>query len=351
MKGFGLVSRMITLAALLAVAAISPVYAQALPDAPGLGRAIAAQERHSDALLLNADIVGTGVGLTRGGEPAVMIFAARADVGGLPRSLDGVPVVVRVTGRISALSHKEGHSQGGGSGGGGGIDPTQRFERPVPIGVSTGNSTQCTSGTIGARVVDGLGNLYALSNNHVFALENGARIGDSIVQPGRFDTNCVVDLANDVVAVLDDYVEIVFSETAVNTVDAAIALTSGADLGTATPADGYGTPGSVTLPPAVGMAVQKYGRNSSLTRGEITAINATVRIDYIAGTATFVEQIVVESSGPFLKSGDSGSLLVAEDGFNSPVGLLFAGNRSGKFAVANDIENVLTSFGVTIDGQ
>ena len=153
------------------------------------------------------------------------------------------------------------------------------------------------------------------------------------------------------IAVLDDYVEIVFSESAANTVDAAIALTSEAELGKATPADGYGTPGSVTLPPAVGMAVQKYGRNSALTRGEITAINATVRIDYIAGTATFVEQIVVESNGPFLKSGDSGSLLVAEDGFNSPVGLLFAGNRSGKFAVANDIENVLSSFGVTIDGQ
>jgi hypothetical protein len=33
------------------------------------------------------------------------------------------------------------------------------------------------------------------------------------------------------------------------------------------------------------------------------------------------------------------------------VGLLFAGNSSGKYAIANPIREVLNSFGVTIDGQ
>ena len=37
-------------------------------------------------------------------------------------------------------------------------------------------------------------------------------------------------------------------------------------------------------------------------------------------------------------------------GYVSPVGLLFAGNSSGTFAIANDIDAVLSRFGVTIDG-
>jgi|GEM_PF-7070199 len=71
-----------------------------------------------------------------------------------------------------------------------------------------------------------------------------------------------------------------------------------------------------------------------------------------AGTARFVNQIFVEGRrGPFIKSGDSGSLLVTDDAAAKPVGLLFAGNSSGKFAIANRIDTVLAEFGVTIDGK
>jgi hypothetical protein len=38
----------------------------------------------------------------------------RRRVAGLPRSLDGVPVLIRVTGPITALHHKPGHDKGGG---------------------------------------------------------------------------------------------------------------------------------------------------------------------------------------------------------------------------------------------
>jgi len=71
-----------------------------------------------------------------------------------------------------------------------------------------------------------------------------------------------------------------------------------------------------------------------------------------AGTARFVNQIFVEGRrGPFIKSGDSGSLLVTDDAAAKPVGLLFAGSSSGKFAIANRIDTVLAEFGVTIDGK
>lgn len=347
------------LVVLLLVSAASPSLAQAVFDAPGIGRAIAAQERHSDRMLLTEGVVGTAVGRTAGGEPAVLIFTREAAVPGLPRALDGVPVVVRATGAFFALTHKPRHNPpgggGGGDGGGEAVDPTARFGRPVPIGVSTGNVQSCSAGTIGARVTDGT-EVYALSNNHVYALEGLADIGTDVVQPGRLDSNCS-DGSGDIIGTLHAFVPIEFSNTASNRVDAAIALSSVNDLGTATPSDGYGVPSSISMAPELGMPVQKYGRSTSLTRGEITGINATLLVGYDSGIARFIGQIIVESNKPILKAGDSGSLLVSDDGVNSPVGLLFAGNRSGKFAVANDISAVFdelwaeSSIDLTIDDR
>jgi hypothetical protein len=318
---------------------VAAVAAAASPPAPpGLAQAIAAQERHTDALLARDGVVGTAA-TVRDGIGAVVVLTARAGVTGIPDSLDGVDVVVSVTGRISAILPKA-------PGGGGKVDPKSRFPRPVPIGVSTGNEGECSAGTIGARVVSG-SNVYALSNNHVYARENAAPIGSRVLQPGRYDTGCAIDPA-DVIGTLAAFVPISFSGN--NTVDAAIASTTTANVGNSTPSNGYGTPTSATTGAAVNMAVQKYGRTSSLTRGTITMVNATVDVGYGAGVARFVNQIVVQSNKPFIKPGDSGSLLVTNPG-RSPVGLLFAGNQNGSFAVANRIQDVLSAFGVTVDGS
>ncbi len=48
-------------------------------------------------------VVGTAVGLTADGRPVVRIFTETARVGGLPASLDGVPVEVEVTGKFIDL--------------------------------------------------------------------------------------------------------------------------------------------------------------------------------------------------------------------------------------------------------
>jgi len=178
-------------------------------------------------------------------------------------------------------------------------------------------------------------------------LENNASIGSRVLQPGRYDTSCSID-PNDVIGTLSDYEPLDFSGEA-NTIDAAIAVTTVGELGNATPADGYGTPKSATVAAQLGDQVLKYGRTTGRTQGEITGINASVRVGYSAGTALFTGQIIVESNKPFIKAGDSGSLLVNNN--LNPVGLLFAGNQSGKFAVANHIDPVLTRFGVIIDGE
>jgi hypothetical protein len=205
---------------------------------------------------------------------------------------------------------------------------------------------ECSAGTIGARV-SGAGGTYALSNNHVYALENDAPIGSKVLQPGRYDTGCSWSEA-DVLGTLSDFEPLRFGG-ANNTMDAAVASTSTGNLGNTTPPNGYGAPASSTVPASVGLTVQKYGRTSALTGGEVTAINGTVNVGYSSGTARFVEQVIIQSNKPFIKAGDSGSLAVTRNG-NNPVGLLFAGNSSGNYAVANKIDTVLARFGVTVDG-
>lgn len=303
------------------------------------------QARHTAKLMAKEGVVGTAVGLSDQGQAAVLVLLESAGIGGIPEELDGVVVQPIVTGKIEALVKPAG-KPGKPGGGGSTLSPTSIWPLPVPIGVSTGNAGECSAGTIGCRVTDGI-NVYALSNNHVFALENDAAIGSTILQPGLYDTACVYK-GNNVIGGLADFVPIVFDAS--NTVDCAISTATMANLGRATPPNGYGVPKSTTVPAVVGTPVQKYGRTTSLTKGTITGINATIYVSYSGGTATFDNQIIVQSRKAFIKAGDSGSLMVTDPGRN-PVGLLFAGNGSGNYAVANDIDEVLGAFGVTIDGE
>ena len=95
--------------------------------------------------------------------------------------------------------------------------------------------------------------------------------------------------------------------------------------------------------------MQKLGRTTSVTTGTVTGINATVIVRYDKGRARFVDQIIVENpDDAFSAGGDSGSLIVTNDGNNNPVALLFAGSDS--HTVGNPIDLVLAAFNVTIDG-
>jgi len=248
--------------------------------------------------------------------------------------LGGVRVHAVVTGMIVARS------------------ATLRYPRPVPIGVSTGLADFAT-GTLGARVTNGT-NVYVLSNNHVLAGVDMANIGDHILQPGPIEDGGVDP--DDLIATLADAQQIDFSG-APNTMDAAIALTTTADVGTATLPDGYGSPSSTTQPAAVGIPVQKYGRTTGYTTGSVNAVNVDVDVCYFPLTETicfpgfeahYANQFSVpDGSVPFSASGDSGSLLVTQ-GSNNPVGLLFAGGEG--LTIANPIDPILQRFDVTIDG-
>jgi hypothetical protein len=311
---------------------------------PGLEKALEAQERHTPELLGESSIVGTAVGLTQEGRPNVVIYTKkskaeiRAAKAAVPARLGDTPVTFEATGTFSTVADE------------------MSKRRPAPVGFSVGHP-DITAGTIGARVKDGDGDVYLLSNNHVLADENQASTGDNILQPGPADggTNSEDKIGN-----LTDYESIDFSGD--NTMDAAIGRSSTAKLDNSTSNEGYGTPNSTlytldsdgdgnTDQGVLGLAAQKYGRTTGLTEGEVTEINATVNVGYSSGTATFVDQIVVSNraaAGYFSRDGDSGSLIVTNDSNKNPLALLFAGG--GERTVANPIKPVLSRFNVAIDG-
>ncbi len=333
-----------------------PVSASPPAGPPGLERAIEVQSRHNADLLDTAGVVGTAVGLTNG-QPVIQVLLERAGIGGIPASLEGIPVEPQVTGKITAIGPM---ATGKGSKPAS-LKTTSYWPRPVPIGVSTGNANENSAGTIGARVQDSNGNFYALSNNHVYAREDAASIGETVIQPGLYDISGSTYDPKYNLGTLSEFTWITMDGTTPNQVDAAIALTNNAslpersNLGKSTPSGGYGTPMSATVIPTVGMSVQKFGRTSNLTKGTVTGISATIAVSYTGGTALFTNQIIVQSSKPFIKAGDSGSLLVGAPTPN-PVGLLFAGNQTGNYAIANNIGDVLAAFNnlgfnITIDGQ
>lgn len=222
--------------------------------------------------------------------------------------------------------------------------------RPAKGGYSVGHKN-ITAGTIGTCVykmlpggsinpaTHGVGippKFYILSNNHVLANSNLGAIGDSILQPGPIDGG--VDPA-DRIARLSEFIPITFAPAVPladhrNLIDAAIAEGNFSDLDReiywSCCVRGWRQKANVT----VGTLVKKTGRTTNFTTGRITAVNATVDVNYGGGrTARFRDQILTT---PMSAGGDSGSLITTLD--NVAVGLLFAG--SAQVTIANQIENV-----------
>lgn len=335
-------SRWGLVAALLADVALGHPVIPDLTGGPSLEAAMAAQASVTGIWMGRDGVVGTAVGLDTDGDYVVTVYLTALGMARLPATIDGVPVRLELTEPFQALGELPATAAAAD------VDRRGNFPRPVPIGVSTGH-TGVTAGTIGARVTDG-DQVFALSNNHVYANNNEGRPGDPLLQPGVADGGRNPD---DVVATLHDFQEIAFCRTRfscpLNRMDAAIAATTADDVGFATPEDGYGSPRTTPAEAALGMKVQKYGRTTGHTHGRVTGINAVIDVSYRGGTARFEDQILITGGG-FSAGGDSGSLIVSEGllaADRRPVGLLFAGSATS--TIANPIGIVLDRFDVEID--
>lgn len=304
------------------------------------------QDSLGSVLLPHTEIIGIATEVGTKGQESILVLSRtrvedwpvqKRDV--VPERAGGYPVKVLFTGEIYAPRASSETTVANGA---------MEFARPVPIGVSTSLAFGAT-GTISARVIDG-DRVFALSNNHVFAKSNSGLSGDAVLQPSSLDGG---QLAQHEIGRMTAFHPIVFGGECVNTIDAAIASTDTSLLDNRTPLGGYGIPQSIPMAAAPGMSVQKYGRTSGLTEGEVVAINATVEVNYgPAGIACFTDQVIV-TPGSFSRGGDSGSLVVSRSPNKNndvrPVGLLFAGSET--ISVANDIALVLSAFGVAIDGD
>jgi hypothetical protein len=246
-------------------------------------------------------------------------------------------------------------------------DPTSKW-RPAPGGVSIGH-VDITAGTLGCLVTRG-GRIHILSNNHVLANSNQGQPGDPILQPGPHDGGTLEDQ----IATLTEFVPInfgadsptcpiatgvgdflnsmaklmgsrhrfwVFQENPeLNLVDAAIARPLSDDL-VEKRILGIGEPQGAAEG-TLGLPIQKSGRTTGFTTGQIRQVDATVRVGYGMGqVATFTDQLV---AGAMSSGGDSGSAVLDES--ERVVGLLFAGSEST--TIFNRIQNVLDALNVEV---
>lgn len=324
---------------------------------PQIQATMVVQERHTPDLMANPEIVGTAVTVTEDGHPAIMIMTKTATLKkgqGLPKMIDGIPVVIEVTGIIRPMRP---------GGGGGGVSHTAKQTPPIQLGTSGGwrydlANGYCCGGTLGSLITFG-GKKYILSNYHVFESDivsgdNGrvATTGDPIIQPGLIDVSCNADNAQNVATLLKK------SSLPNSNVDAAVAQIISGMVSEDGAILEIGTLSAQTVAAAINQAVKKSGRTTGLTRSKVSGLNATVSVAYdnecaggAAFTKTFTGQIVITNrASKFLAGGDSGSLMV-EDLSTNPraIGLLFAGSSST--AIANPINEVLSFFGATMVGN
>lgn len=319
------------------------------------------------ALLMSKDnVVATGVGFKIAGttltnEPSIIVSvtkklpAAQLTASSLvPKTIGDVKTDVIETGKIVAFQ-----------------DPKLKM-RPARPGISLGHY-QITAGTFGCLVQRG-GQVYLLSNNHVLANSNTAKVGDPIWQPGQYDGGTSADQ----IGTLEQFIPIGFSgdqpvpsptpqpsgcsplaslmnliaprqatpapraqinEPGKNTVDCAIAKPLSPDLVTSDILN-IGVPigvGTATL----GTQLQKSGRTTGYTTGQITQIDVTVSVDYEGKTGTYNNQLM---AGAMSAGGDSGSAVL--DMNKRVVGLLFAG--SDTTTIMSPIQLVLDALQVQL---
>lgn len=279
----------------------------------------------------------------------VHIYVTRGsqrDLKALPGELNNIPVhahrlgPVYVKPRASGVTTNRGHV----------------FEHGgrIACGSSCAPATTSYSGTIGAIVADGDGNRYALSNNHVFGDCNHMPVDQPILSPSNADARPSIRAPEEICR-HSKIVELRSGTPALVTrckEDVAIARLTRPDVMSSwqgDDADGFDTPTSVAEPQP-GMSVKKFGRTTGLSQGVIESVQVDFTLPYdsdnFAAVVWFEGVWAIRSADrhPFALPGDSGSLVVSEDGENA-VGLLFAATNRGDYGFVVPMSQVLSRFG------
>ena len=283
--------------------------------------------------------------------PAVHIYLARGSsklIRSLPSEISGVRVNTQKMGPINVRPESTAASTNQG----------YIFERNgrVCCGSSCAPTSENLVGTVGALVtLNGSSDLFILSNNHVFGGCNHVPRGQPILSPGSGDGRPNVrapgeigrhELIEELRTGNPNFVTPMKNDLALAraTDTSAISSWQGDDK------DGYDTP-SQSVVPKTFMKVKKFGRTTALTFGTVRAkVNVPTPITYNAkhfkGVVWFKDVWTVRSlsGSPFALPGDSGSLVVTDDGANA-VGVLFAASPNGEYGWIIPMSDVLATFG------
>jgi hypothetical protein len=279
------------------------------------------QARHEDKLFQLGEVYAVGIG-KEGKRFVIDVYGERAVELNIPAEIDGVSIRFNESGPFYASSVT--------------VDGNHRatFSPPIPIGVSTGNTSSNVTATIGFKgsvppilsAAPGPLELFGyITANHVAAgpCWNQKPIGEDQFQAGKVD-NPIGDKIGD----LHSFVPVVRGLSSTNEVDAAFVktITSSTigdqicDLSTRT---------TTPVQPGLNMIVKKSGRTTEVTEGRIISVSATVTVTLIGcGTTRFINQIMVKptsnSCPEFSDQGDSGAPVV--DLGNNPVGIVISDN-------------------------
>ena len=216
-------------------------------------------------------------------------------------------------------------------------------KRPIVCGYSIGRGEKGSTGTLGCMVRkrgDEDGKRLLLSNSHVLAKSGFGEPGDLIHQPGPDD----VELVSEPVAKLLTWQPFKVGDTYENHTDAAVAEPVNSNLFDPTIYD-IGQPKGVR-PAERGMMVQKSGRTSGHTWGQIDDVDFTASVPYSdpdsKGFRVNFSDLVLCSR--YTEPGDSGALVLDMDGY--AVGLHFCGTST--VSVACPIQYVLDDLNVDL---
>ena len=230
----------------------------------------------------------------------------------------------------------------------------------VACGSSCAPSPESYAGTLGALVckTGGADNTrFLLSNNHVLAACNHTPVGMPILSPANRDARPgvrapgevgrhaeICELRSGDPALVPVSCDDIAIATAVN--PAAVSSWQGDDI------DGYDTP-PVPGPLQSNMRVKKVGRTTGLTFGTLEArliapFAMPYKCQYFSAVVWCRNAWTVRSDdhAMFALPGDSGSLVVTEDGLQA-VGVVFAVSQgaSGDYGIIIPIDHVLNMFG------
>lgn len=232
-------------------------------------------------------------------------------------------------------------------------------EEKLCCGSSCAPAAQDYSGTLGAliRKNDDPENVYILSNNHILSGCNQIPKGMPILSPSSKDGRPEA-FPPTTISFLSEIDPLEFGDPGFITPcenDVAIAKLRTPDILSSWQGDptyGFDTPDGVVEPESR-MRVKKFGRTSGLTFGSVLSpieqISLNFAINELSVKIWFQNVWMVKgiNGGTFAKEGDSGSLVVTDNGTDA-VGLLFACSNTkqgGSFGLIIPISRVLDLFG------